>query len=57
MVGAPDEAARAGLKQSLEDTIQRRLRFRAEVRLYAEGELTMEYGSTGKVKLVEDART
>ncbi|MBN7796563.1 phenylacetate--CoA ligase family protein [Parahaliea mediterranea] len=52
--GRPDDAARADLQRRLEERIQRQLRFRADVRLYPEGELVMEYGATGKVKLLEE---
>lgn len=52
--GQPDESARESLKRHLEEAVQRRLRFRADIRLYPEGALVMEYGATGKVKLVEE---
>ncbi|KGJ87861.1 phenylacetate--CoA ligase family protein [Thalassotalea sp. ND16A] len=52
-VGEPDSKALAELKQRLETIIQRQLRFKANIVLFYEGELPMEYGATGKIKLLE----
>lgn len=46
----PDQRER--LAQELETTIQNRLRFRSRVHLVEAGDFTMEYGPTGKAKLV-----
>ncbi|MBU3070938.1 hypothetical protein KOI40_14030 [Aestuariicella sp. G3-2] len=51
--GTFSESNQQDLKARLEDKIQRQLRFRAEITLFNEGELHMEYGATGKVKLLE----
>lgn len=51
--GSPKSDEKKEIKGLLEDEIQRKLRFRAEVQLFDEGGLTMDYGSTGKVKLTE----
>lgn len=53
-VGQPDIEQRSALKQRLEEKIQRQLRFRADIILIDEGELKMEYGATGKIKLLEN---
>ncbi len=52
--GTPSDDARRHLKESLEADIQRILRFKAEIDLYPEGALRMEYGSTGKAKILEE---
>jgi len=51
--GAPSDAALADLKQRIEELVQRQLRVRAEVTLFHEGKLKVEYGATGKIKLLE----
>ena len=51
--GQPDERQRAELKARIEQRIQGRLRFRADVTLFSEGDLPAEYGATGKAKLIE----
>jgi len=53
--GSPAEEVAQDIATRLEDEIQRVLRFKAKVTTFAEGELVMEYGATGKVKLVEKA--
>ena len=44
--------ARARLAQKLEAAIQNKLRFRARVHLIEPDNFSMEYGATGKAKLV-----
>jgi phenylacetate-CoA ligase len=51
--GAPSDAAMADLKQRIEELVQRQLRIRTEISLFREGDLPMEYGTTGKVKLLQ----
>ena len=53
--GSPDDETAKDIATRLQDEIQRVLRFKAEVTTFSEGELVMEYGATGKVKLVEKA--
>jgi len=53
--GSPSEEVAQDVAERLEAEIQRVLRFKAKVTTFAEGELVMEYGATGKVKLVEKA--
>lgn len=53
-VGDPSPEAVADLKARLEDEIQRVLRFRADAELVPEGELNVEYGATGKIKLIQE---
>jgi phenylacetate-CoA ligase len=55
MCGNPDSEVAQDVAQRLQDEIQRVLRFKTEVTTFAEGDLVMEYGATGKVKLVEKA--
>jgi len=55
LCGHVDSESAQGIAKKLEDEIQRVLRFKAEVTTFAEGDLVMEYGATGKVKLVEKA--
>ncbi len=50
---SPTEVERADLEHDLASEIQRRLRFKVDVTLYAEGEMEIEYGATGKSKLVK----
>ncbi len=52
-VGNPTVTAKADLKSRLEAIIQRKLRFKAVITLFEEGTLKMEYGATGKMKLIE----
>jgi phenylacetate-CoA ligase len=54
-VGNPSDDVLASTKTELEQEIQRNLRFKAEVELFCEDDLKMEYGATGKVKLIEKA--
>jgi len=51
--GNPTDTELADLKERIQDRLQRQLRFRADVTLYREGQLTVEYGKTGKVNLLE----
>ena len=55
LCGRPDNEVAQDIAKRLQDEIQRVLRFKTEVTTFAEGELVMEYGATGKVKLVEKA--
>jgi len=52
-VGNPTVTAKADLKSRLEATVKRKLRFKAAITLFEEGTLKMEYGATGKMKLIE----
>ena len=52
-VGKPTASTKADLKTRLEQKIKRQLRFKADITLFAEGDLKMEYGATGKMKLIE----
>jgi phenylacetate-CoA ligase len=54
-VGGPSPEVTASIKAAVEHVIQRTLRFKAEVEMFSEGDLKMEYGATGKVKLIEKA--
>ncbi|QYJ80099.1 phenylacetate--CoA ligase family protein [Shewanella acanthi] len=45
----------AELIDAISAKIQRQLRFKAKIELFAQGSLVMEYGATGKVKLIEKA--
>jgi phenylacetate-CoA ligase len=51
--GVPSATAMADLKLRIEERVQRQLRVRANVTLFHEGELKVEYGATGKTKLLE----
>ena len=51
--GVPEAQGRLALAATIEDEIQRRLRFRAAVEIVDEGKLELRYGPTGKAKLVE----
>jgi phenylacetate-CoA ligase len=51
--GNPPDEAYTSIKQKLENKIRNQLRFSSEITLFAEGTLAMEYGATGKVKLLE----
>ena len=51
--GNPSVEDKADIKRRLTEIIQRQLRFKPAVILFQEGELTMEYGTTGKVKILE----
>ena len=53
LCGSPSDDVAQDVAKRLQDEIQRVLRFRTEVTTFAEGQLVMEYGATGKVKLVE----
>jgi hypothetical protein len=55
MCGNPDSEVAQDVAKRLQDEIQRVLRFKTEVTTFAEGDLVMEYGATGKVKLIEKA--
>ena len=46
-------AEKEALAAELQGEIQRRLRFKADITLHDEGAMEMEYGSTGKAKLVK----
>lgn len=52
-IGNPSAAIKEELKQRIERKIQRQLRFKANLTLFSEGDLKMEYGATGKMKLIE----
>lgn len=52
-VGQGTTTEKANLKLRLEETVQRKLRFKAAIILFDEGALKMEYGATGKMKLIE----
>ena len=54
-LGSPSDAEKALIKSKIEADIQRQLRFRTDILLFNEGELEMEYGATGKIKLTEIA--
>ena len=51
--GSPTPEEKATLAARIEEEITRRLRFRAAVSLYDEGDLPVLYGPTGKVRLLE----
>lgn len=51
--GQPTAAEKEALAAELQGEIQRRLRFKADITLHDEGAMEMEYGSTGKAKLVK----
>jgi phenylacetate-CoA ligase len=51
--GAPSAAAMINLKQRIEELIKRQLRVRTDVSLFHQGRLQAEYGTTGKIKLLE----
>jgi phenylacetate-CoA ligase len=53
--GRPSESELENLKERIEGRVQRQLRFRAAVTIYREGALNVEYGKTGKAKLLEIA--
>lgn len=52
-VGNPSAIKKAALKERIEQKIQRQLRFKAELTMFSEGDLKIEYGATGKMKLIE----
>lgn len=51
--GAPSDEEKTQLAEEIAGHIQRQLRFRADVKLFDEGDLPAEYGATGKAKLLE----
>lgn len=52
-VGNPSAAFKADLKERIEQKIKRQLRFKAVLTMFSEGDLSIEYGATGKIKLIE----
>ncbi len=55
--GNPSEDQKNILKKQLKDTITQKLRFRANIILFNENDLSVETGATGKIKLLEIAET
>ncbi len=53
--GVPDETERQRIRAQIEAEMHRRLRISTSVILFDEGKLVMEYGRTGKVKLIEQS--
>ena len=51
--GSLVDAAKQQLKADIEAEIARRLRFKADVQLFDEGDLPVVYGATGKAKILE----
>lgn len=54
--GTPSDEEKVRIRSDIEESIQRQLRFRANITLFDEGTLEMKYGATGKVKLTEVAK-
>ena len=59
--GTPSQEVMDALAQKLSSEIQRRLRFNSVITPFAEGQMEMEHGATGKAKLIrkmygEDAK-
>ena len=52
-VGSPDPHKRQQIKDQLEADYRRRLRISTDVRLFDEGTMPIEYGRTGKIKIIE----
>ena len=55
--GTLDDLAKCALKEEIESEIARRLRFKANVQLFDEGDLPVIYGATGKAKILETKLT